>query len=98
MNIRFLGIMVFAAGLLVPAAALAGPSANSHSTALINELKKQDQMDEFKAKFWTQEPITQQNYYVQAKQDRQLIARISAGKPVSRAELKQALNRVGTDY
>jgi hypothetical protein len=46
---------------------------------------------EYKAKFWSQEPITQQDYYVQEKQDRQLIAKISAGEPVSQDEVEQAL-------
>jgi len=55
-------------------------------------------MDEFKAKYWSQEPITQQDYYVQERQDRQLIAKISAGEPVSQAELDQALRRVDTPY
>ena len=55
-------------------------------------------MDEFKAKFWSQEPLTQQDYYVQEKQDRQLVAKISAGEPVSSAEIEQALQRIDTDY
>ena len=38
-------------------------------------------MDEYKAKFWSQEPLTKQDYYVQGKLDRQLIAKISAGEP-----------------
>ena len=38
-------------------------------------------MDEIKAKFWTQEPVTQQgNYYVQARQDRQLMRKVSKGE------------------
>ncbi|MGA9725579.1 MAG: hypothetical protein WBQ86_24190 [Candidatus Binatus sp.] len=55
-------------------------------------------MDEFKAKFWSQEPITQQDYYVQEREDRQLVARISAGEPVSQSELEQALTRIDTEY
>lgn len=55
-------------------------------------------MDEYKAKFWTQEPITQQEYYDQANEDRQLIAKISAGQPVSNDGLADALKRVDTDY
>jgi len=55
-------------------------------------------MDEFKAKFWSQEPLTQQDYYVQEKQDRHLVAKISAGQPVSSAEIEQALQRVDTEY
>ena len=55
-------------------------------------------MDEFEAKFWTQEPITQQDFCVQETEDRELIAKISAGEPVSHAELDEALKRVDTDY
>jgi hypothetical protein len=98
MNARFLGILGFAAGLMLPAAALAQSTAPTDNTAVVNKLQKQAQMDEHKAKFWTQEPITQQEYYDQAKEDRQLIDRISAGQTVSPAELDQALKRVDTEY
>jgi len=103
MNARYLGIIALAAGLLLPAAALAqatGPNSSSPAdrTAVVNKLQKQERADEFKAKFWTQEPITQQDYYVQAKYDRQLISKISAGEPVSQDELAQALKRVETPY
>jgi hypothetical protein len=103
MNSRFLGIVAFVAGLLLPAAALAQTvflvsGAPYDSSAVVSQLQHQQQMDEFKAKFWSQEPITQQDYYVQERQDRQLIARISAGEPVSQAELEQALTRVDTPY
>lgn len=103
MNSRFLGIVAFVAGLLLPATALAQTvflvsGAPYDSSAVVSQLQHQQQMDEFKAKFWSQEPITQQDYYVQERQDRQLIARISAGEPVSQAELEQALTRVDTPY
>jgi len=101
MNTGYLGIMAVVAGLLFPTAALAaGPNSSSPAdrTAIINALQTQEQADEFKAKFWTQEPITQQDYYVQAKYDRQLISKISAGEPVSQDELAQALKRVETPY
>ena len=100
MNTGYLGIMAVVAGLLFPTAALAaGPNSSSvDRTAIINALQTQEQADEFKAKFWTQEPITQQDYYVQAKYDRQLISKISAGEPVSQDELAQALKRVETPY
>jgi hypothetical protein len=103
MNVRFIGMIAFAAGLLVPAVVLAQPvlpslSSTDDSRAVVERLQKQERMDEFEAKFWTQEPLTQQDYFVQEKEDRQLVARISAGEPVSHAELEQALKRVDTDY
>ena len=69
MNSRVFGIMAFA-GLLLPTAALAQPvsDSTSNNTAVINKLQRQERMDEFKAKFWTQEPLTQQDYYVQERQ------------------------------
>jgi hypothetical protein len=103
MNVKLMGIVAFVAALTVPVAALA-ESASSYtgasvdSTALVNQLQRHEQMDEFKAKFWSQEPVTQQDYYVQEKEDRQLIAKISAGEPVSPSELTQALTRVDTEY
>jgi hypothetical protein len=98
MNSRYLGIVAFAAGLLVPAVVLAQTSSPADSTSLVSQLQRQEQRDEFKAKFWSQEPITQQDYYVQEKEDRELVARISAGEPVSQSELEQALTRVDTEY
>lgn len=98
MNSRYLGIVAFVAGLVVPAVASAQPGSPADSAALVNQLQRQQQRDEFKAKFWSQEPITQQDYYVQEKQDRELVARISAGEPVSQTELEQALTRVDTEY
>jgi hypothetical protein len=103
MNSRFLGIVAFVAGLILPAAALAQTivpvsSAPYDSSAIVSQLQRQRQMDEYKAKYWSQEPITQQDYYVQERQDRQLIAKISAGEPVSQDELAQALKRVDTPY
>src|SRR5271166_5286318 len=103
MNARFIGMIAVAAGLLVPAAALAQPvlpSLNSpaDASALIKRLQAQERMNEFEAKFWTQEPITQQDFCVQETEDRELIAKISAGEPVSHAELDEALKRVDTDY
>jgi hypothetical protein len=103
MKARFTKIVTLAAGLMVPAAAFAQPvlpslSLTDDSSAVIRELQNQEQMDEFEAKFWSQEPLTQQDYYVQEKEDRRLVARISAGEPVSHAELEQALHRVDTDY
>lgn len=75
------------------------PSTNSSAHAgLVHKLQRQMNMDEFKAKFWPQEPITQQNYYVQAKEDKQLLRRISKGEPVSQTEIDRALKRVNTDY
>ena len=55
-------------------------------------------MDEFKAKFWTQEPITQQDYFVQVQEDERLIAKIAASEPVSDTEVEQALEKVDTAY
>jgi hypothetical protein len=99
MKFKALSLISLATGFLLPAAAFAQPVyPNADSAAIVNQLQKQERIDEFKAKFWSQEPITQQNYYVQERQDRQLIARISAGEPVSRDELDQALKRVDTDY
>jgi hypothetical protein len=99
MKFKAFSFISLAAGLLLPAAAFAQPIyPNADSTAIVNRLQKQERNDEFKAKFWSQEPVTQQDYYVQERQDRQLIARISAGEPVSQAELDQALRRVDTPY
>ena len=103
MNSRIFGIIPFAAGLLLPAVAIAQTvlpvsSAPYDSGAVVSQLQRQEQMDEYKAKFWSQEPITQQDYYVQEKQDRQLAAKISAGLPVTHDELDQALKRVDTPY
>jgi hypothetical protein len=103
MNSRIFGIIPFTAGLLLPAVALAQAvypvsSAPYDGSAIMSQLQRQEQMDEYKAKFWSQEPITQQDYYVQERQDRQLIAKISAGLPVSPGELEQALARVDTPY
>src|ERR1700691_1801372 len=103
MKYKFISTIAFAFGLAVPVAALAQTvtSVSSYpadNTSIVQRLQAQERIDEFKAKFWSQEPITQQDYYVQEKQDRQLIARISAGEPVSHDELDQALKRVDTDY
>jgi hypothetical protein len=103
MNAKFIKLVTVATGLMVPAAALAQPvlpslSSINDSSAVIQRLEQQERMDEFEAKFWSQEPITQQDYYVQEKQDRQLIARISAGEPVTRDEIGQALQKVDTEY
>lgn len=103
MNSRIFGIVTFATSLLISATALAQTivpvsAAPYDSSAVVSRLQRQQEMDEYKAKFWSQEPITQQDYYVQERQDRQLIARISAGEPVSAAELRQALGHVDTEY
>jgi hypothetical protein len=100
---RVFGAITFVAGLLLAVVASAqtvfpNPALPGDGSAVVSQLQRQEQMDEFKAKSWTQEPITQQDYYVQEQQDRQLIARIEAGQPVSHAELEQALRRVDTDY
>lgn len=79
-------------------AQLVTPDSRSAGAAVIDKLQKQERSDEFKAKFWSQEPVTQQDYYVQERRDRQLIARSSAGEPVSHDELDQALKRVDMDY
>jgi hypothetical protein len=103
MNSKSLALTALVAGLLVPAAALAQPvfadlSLPSARIALVDRLQQQEQSDESQAKFWSQEPVTQQDYYVQETKDRELIARISAGEPVSRDELAEALERVDTEY
>jgi hypothetical protein len=103
MNAKFIKVVTVATGLLVPVAALAQPvlpslSSIDDSSAVIQSLERQERMDELEAKFWSQEPITQQDYYVQENQDRQLIAKISAGESVTRDEIVQALQKVDTDY
>ena len=99
MKFKALSFVTLAVGLLFPAATFAqGIYPNADSTAIVNQLQQQARIDEFKAKFWSQEPITQQDYYVQEKEDRHLIARISAGQPISNDELAQALKHVDTDY
>jgi hypothetical protein len=103
MNAKFIRIVTLAAGLMVPAAALAQPvlpslSSTDDSSVIVERLQQQARMDEFEAKFWSQEPLTQQDYYVQEKEDRQLVARIASGESISRDEIEQALSRVDTDY
>ena len=103
MNTKSIRIVTLAAGLVVPAAALAQPvlpslSSTSDRSSIVAKLQQQAQMDELEAKFWSQEPLTQQDYYVQEKEDRQLMARISAGETISHDEIEQALERVDTDY
>lgn len=70
----------------------------SDKNAIIQQLQKQEERDEYRAQFWSQEPVTQQDYCVQAREDRQLIARLSAGEPVSAEEVERALRHVDTDY
>jgi hypothetical protein len=103
MNAKFIRIVTLAAGLMVPAAALAQPvlpslSSTDDSSVIVERLQQQARMDEFEAKFWSQEPLTQQDYYVQEKEDRQLVARIASGEAISHDEIEQALSRVDTDY
>jgi hypothetical protein len=103
MNSKRLGVIAFTVGLIVPAVALAASvttvsTSFSDNNAIIQQLEQQEQMDNYKAQYWSQEPITQQDYYVQARQDRQLIARMSAGEPVSADQVQQALRHVDTDY
>ena len=106
MNHKHIGIVALAAGILLPSAALAGSitavstssTSFSDNNAIIQQLQTQEQRDEYKAQYWSQEPVTQQDYYVQARQDRQLIGRLSAGEPVSAEQVEQALRRVDTDY
>jgi hypothetical protein len=103
MKVKAFAAIPVVAGLLLPAAALAQsvyPNAGSPSAsaAVINKLQNQEQIDEFKAKFWSQEPLTQQDYYVQEREDRHLIARISSGQPVSHDELAEALKHIDTPY
>ena len=106
MNHKYVGIVALAAGFLLPSAVFAGSittvstisTSFSDNNAIIQQLQTQAQRDEYKAQYWSQEPITQQDYYVQARQDRQLSARLAAGEPVSAYEVEQALRRVDTDY
>jgi hypothetical protein len=103
MSSRVFGIVTLTAGLILPTAALAqmiapASSAPYDSSAVVSKLQRQQKIDEYKAKYWSQEPITQQDYYVQEKLDRQLVAKIAAGEPVTQAELGQALRRVDTPY
>jgi hypothetical protein len=103
---KYPGIVAIAAGFLLPVSALAASittvststTSFSDSNAIIQQLQTQEQRDEYKAQFWSQEPITQQDYYVQARQDRQLIRRLSAGEPVSADQVEQALRHIDTDY
>ena len=103
MKFKALSFISLAAGLLLPAAAFAQPVyPNADNAALVSRLQKQEKIDEYKAKYWSQEPLTQQDYYVQVKEDRALIAKISAGEPVSNDDLAEALeasqNRLLTLY
>ena len=103
MSYKSFPIIALAFGLTIPVAALAQSvsvttSSGPDSAALVQRLEQQERIDEFKAKYWSQEPLTQQDYYVQEKEDRHLVARISAGEPVSSAEIDQALQRIDTEY
>ena len=99
MKFKALSFISLAAGLLLPVAAFAQPVyPNADNAAVVGRLEQQEQSDESQAKFWSQEPVTQQDYYVQEKKDRELVARISAGEPVSRDELAEALKPVDTEY
>ena len=99
MKFKALSLISLGAGLLLPVLVFAQPiSPNADNAAIINRLQEQEKIDEYKAKYWSQEPLTQQDYYVQEKEDRVLISRISAGEPVSQSDLADALKRVETDY
>ena len=99
MQFKALSLISLGAALLLPAVVFAQPiSPNADNAAIINRLQEQEKIDEYKAKYWSQEPLTQQDYYVQEKEDRVLISRISAGEPVSQSDLADALKRVETDY
>ena len=99
MKFKALSLISLGAALLLPAVVFAQPiSPNADNAAIINRLQEQEKIDEYKAKYWSQEPLTQQDYYVQEKEDRVLISRISAGEPVSQSDLADALKRVETDY
>jgi hypothetical protein len=99
MKFKTLSFISLGAGLLLPAGAFAQTVyPNADNAAIVDRLQQQEKIDELKAKYWSQEPLTQQDYYVQEKEDRILVARISAGEPVSQNDLAQALKRVETDY
>jgi hypothetical protein len=99
---RCMRVLAVVAGLTIPSAALAQPasltSSSPDSASVVQRLQAQERTDEFKEKFWSQEPLIQQDYDVQEQQDQQLVARVSAGQPVSTDELNQALQRVDTAY
>jgi hypothetical protein len=103
MKVRLIAIITLAGGLAISGAAFAQsayPSSSSldATTGLIGPLQKQEQMDNYKAQYWSQEPLIQQDYYVQARQDRRLIRELSAGQPVSADQVQQALRHVDTPY
>ena len=103
MNHKSIAIIALAFGLAVPVTALAETltsitNSSVETPSLIQRLQEQERMNEVKAKFWSQEPLIQRDYYVQAKQCRRVIAKISAGESVSNAELAQALRPVETAY
>jgi len=103
MKLEVLTVIPIVAGFLLPTIAFAQPvypqaGSPSDSAAVVSELQNQQQIDEFKAKFWSQEPLTQEDYDVQERKDRHLIARISAGQPVSHDDLAEALKHVDTPY
>jgi hypothetical protein len=99
MKFKAFSFILLSARLLLPAGAFAQPVyPNADNAAVISRLQKQEKIDEYKAKYWSQEPITQQDYYVQERQDRVLAGKISAGEPVSQEDLAQAFKRIETDY
>jgi len=65
---------------------------------LIQKLQTQEQKYEHDEKYWSQEPITQQDYEVQEAKLKQVIAELKSGQSVSRQEIDAATRRVKTPY
>jgi hypothetical protein len=103
MNRKLIPNIFLIIGLAAPPAALVESvtyfTSNSvGSPSLVQRLEEQARLNELSAKSWSQEPIVQQDYYVQARECRGLIAKLSAGEAVSNAALAQALRPVDTPY
>ncbi|HYA34349.1 MAG TPA: hypothetical protein VEF03_01965 [Candidatus Binataceae bacterium] len=65
---------------------------------LIRKLQAQEQKYEQDEKYWSQEPITQQDYEVQEAKLKQVIAELKSGQSVSKQEIEAATRRVKTPY
>ena len=101
MNTTCLSVLILSAFFASPTLAFAKSPAqtvNNPNAELIQRLEAQAQLDAYKEKFWSQEPVTQQDYRVQEREDRQVADKLAAGMPVYQAEVDQALAHVPTDY
>ena len=84
-------------GLLLPSPFAQAIYPNADNAADHQSASGAGEIDEYKAKYWSQEPLTEQDYYVQAKRIG-FNAAHRAASGLGSNHLAQALNRVETDY